>query len=551
MRLLPILALLATPALSDTIEAPGPVTAVTLYPSGATVTRTVTFTAPAGTHDIVVPGLPYTLAAEGLRVTAPEGVVIGAISLAEARPPATGDQKPPAVLAAEAEVARLDAVLRDKRRDVAGIRAHAESAEARAAFLQSLARAQGERNLTAAGVDDLRALAQMIDEEVLSVRQTVLAVEAEAIAAEIALEPDVEALAKARGALEALVAPEGDAPQVLTVSAQVATAGEVVLTVDGLSTEAGWSPVYDMRLTRKPDALAVTRGVVVRQDTGEDWRRVDLTLSTAQPTEQSEPSRVWPNLRRIESEVELARRAKAAALEEGVYGGLAEPAMEPAVVVTESRSGFGFDTSSLGQVFTFRFGAPVDVRAGADALRLVMDDVAPEVELVAEAVPRNDNTAFLVADLTNTTGQPLLPGLAVLYSEGALVGGTELPLVAPGADTKIGFGAIDGIRLTRTVPGKTEGEEGFFAQANRQEETAILTIENLTAEAWPLRVTDRVPYSEQDDLVVTWTATPPVTEDSPKGQRGVLVWEFDLAAGGKQEIRLDSRMEWPEGMVLQ
>jgi hypothetical protein len=34
------------------------------------------------------------------------------------------------------------------------------------------------------------------------------------------------------------------------------------------------------------------------------------------------------------------------------------------------------------------------------------------------------------------------------------------------------------------------------------------------------------------------------------GQRGILAWEFDLAAGGKQTITLEHTLKWPQGMAL-
>ena len=546
MRLLPILALLAAPAFADTIEAPGPVTAVTLYPSGATVTRTVTFTAAAGTHQIVVPGVTSAMSAEGVRVSAPEGVVIGAVSLDEMRPPEKGGFKSVAILAAEAEVQRLEAVVRDKRREVAGIRAHAEAAEARVAFLQSLAKTKGEGNLTAVAIPDLQALAAMVDQEVLAARQTVLAVEEQATVAEIALQPDVEALEGAKAALEKLAAPKLDRPQVLTVNVETPSEGEVVLTVISQAYGADyayWEPVYDLRLTRKPDALSMARGVKIQQRTGEDWQDIDLTLSTSKPLDDSQPSSVWEQLRSIKSQEELEREAKAG-------GG------EPDVTVAEKLASNGFNTSMLGLVFTYQFRAPVTIGSDAGDVRLEMDEVSLGVRVFAAASPLGDSTAYLMADLTNTTGDPLLPGNMFLYVDGAMVGAVSIyedviaDGVPPGGHAEIGFGPIPGLRLTRIEPHKTEGAEGVFTSANRQEETAIITVENLTDEAWPMRVTDRIPYSEQDDLAVTYGAAPPATEVSPEGRRGVLVWTFDLAPGAKQEIRLDTRLDWPDGWVL-
>ena len=60
-----------------------------------------------------------------------------------------------------------------------------------------------------------------------------------------------------------------------------------------------------------------------------------------------------------------------------------------------------------------------------------------------------------------------------------------------------------------------------------------------------------MPYSEQDDLEIEVTASPEATETDVDGQRGILGWEFDLPAGGKETITLEQTLTWPEGMVLQ
>jgi uncharacterized protein (TIGR02231 family) len=545
MRLFLAALVAAAPALADTIEVAAPVTAVTLYPQGATVTRTAAFTAPAGTHELIVPGLPAGLAAEDLRVTAPDGVSVGAVSLVSGRPPATADRTPEAVKAAEAEVRRIEALLRDRRRAIAAIRARGQAAEARAAFLQSLARAEAEDRLAAAAVEHLRAIAALVGEEVLAARETALAAEDEAITAEIALQPEIEAYQRAQAALAALQAPEGDS-QTLLLTVATAADGPAEVSVAGLTDDAGWTPVYDLRLTRGPGALTLARGVLVSQYTGEDWTGVELTLSTARPSEQNAPSALWPDLRSLVPEAPPLPAAPA----DNVLAG-APPAPQAEMVADAAPDRFAFEAATAGAVFTFRFGAPVDIRTGTDALRLAMDELPLDVEVTAEAVPMFDETAFLVANLTNATGQPILPGSAMLYAEGTLVGAADLPLVPAQGEARIGFGPIDGLRLTRIVPDRSEGEEGVFTTSNRREETAVLTVENLTGETWPVRLTDRVPYSEQDDLEIEWDAQPAPAEESPEGQRGLLVWTFDIEPGATREIRLETRLAWPDGMVLQ
>ena len=96
-----------------------------------------------------------------------------------------------------------------------------------------------------------------------------------------------------------------------------------------------------------------------------------------------------------------------------------------------------------------------------------------------------------------------------------------------------------------------EGERGILTSATEVEEQAVLGVENLTGEAWKVRLLDRVPYSEQEELEISFEADPAPSEENVEGQRGILAWEFDLPAGETREIRLDTLMSWPEGKVLQ
>ena len=166
------------------------------------------------------------------------------------------------------------------------------------------------------------------------------------------------------------------------------------------------------------------------------------------------------------------------------------------------------------------------------------------------AVPRLDKTAFVMARFTNASAEPLLPGEALLFREGVLVGATSLEVIAPGVETEVAFGAIETLTVKREMPRRAEGETGVFTSSNRRTESAVITVENTGPDAWPVRILDQVPYSEQDELEIEVTASPEPSETDVEGQRGILAWEFDLAPGAKQTITLDHSLSWPEGMVL-
>ena len=77
-----------------------------------------------------------------------------------------------------------------------------------------------------------------------------------------------------------------------------------------------------------------------------------------------------------------------------------------------------------------------------------------------------------------------------------------------------------------------------------------LIAENLTAEPWPLHITDRVPVSEEEALSVRWRAESAPTRTDPDGRRGILEWDATLVPGGRQEIVLTTEVAWPEGREL-
>ena len=541
---------LSAPALADTITGEAKVDTVTIYPGLATVSRLVTLDLPAGSHEIIVPGLPQSLATEGLRLSAPQGVQIVAVNLAYDRLPVTPDQTSPAIQAAKDEVERLESVLRDRDAELAQIRLRVQAAEEQIAFLQSLSQASAGETLTASSIADIQALAQMVGSEVLAVREAAFAAEQEAQAATRAREDDVEALDDARKALAALMAPE-DEGSVLTFTVNAAEAGEVVIDVSTLEGFANWSPVYDMRLTTGDDAsVDIDRAVVVSQETGQDWLDVKLVLSTARPGEQIAPSGVWAPVRRIISEEELERERgevlmmmdNGPMMSRSVVGEMAEEVMAAPAIVAQA------DFS--GATVTYTYPGRVDIRNGVDDLRLPLDTLALEADVWAEAAPSRDSIAYRMAEFTNTTDEILLPGQALVFADGTMIGFSNLPLLAAGADTEMGFGPLDGLRLTRATPSKSEGDAGVFSSANQLPEQAEITVENLTGQDWRVLLRDAIPYSEQDDLEVEFDASPAVTRRDPDGQRGILEWDLDLAAGATQEVSLEYTLTWPDGYIL-
>jgi uncharacterized protein (TIGR02231 family) len=529
--------LAASPVLADRFETAARIDAVTVYPWGAGIQRRVTLDLPQGPHEVVVTGIPMDTEAGTLRVSG-AGATIGAVSLQSGRALPAPPVETAEFLAAQAEVRRLEAALAQHDARVAGIAAEGAAAKDMVEFMLKMAESDGAGS-------NFAALTASARDELVKARQTIARTEAEGAAAAQPREDMAKDLDRARIRLEALRSPE--APTGALVIAVQGTGQTADIRIASMTQQASWTPVYDLMLQRKDGKLRMDRGLMVTQSTGEDWQDVRLTLSTARPMDQSAPSELMPRFVRVlGKDDKLYSRGRGGLMLEGDgrMGIIADVAAPAPNVAPSAIAGL------TGETVVYDYPTPVDIRNGADALRLPLDSHDLKPEIVAEAVPSRDSTAYLVADTVNSTGAVILPGDATFYADGALVGRGALELTAAGDDMKLGFGPLTGIKLQRHLPDETEGSSGFFQTSSERNETATLDIRNLTAEEWPLRVIDQVPVSRQDDLRVNWSADPAPDETDPKGKRGLLVWNGKIAPGAERKITLTTSLSWPDGMSL-
>ena len=533
-------------AFADQIDATSRISEVTIYAQGARVTREISFDAPAGTHDLILDDLPNTVEdGTGLRILPGTGLIVGAFSVSNDGIPSAEPRRSNAQRDADARVMSLEAEERKVLGIIDAIATRIDAADAQSGFLRTLG--AGDTDLAKVTPEGLQALAGMIGSEVTRAAEGRAAALSEKRSAEAELARVQTGLERARSAAASLDTSDQGENSALRISVTTATQGPAQLRVAYFVDAATWAPVYDIDLARKAGKMTVSRGVVVNQLTGEDWSEVALTLSTARPGEQSAPSSLYPDLRRIEPETPPQAEGSYDAMAPSV-GGMPEPVMEPAVV--ESRTSVP-SINFVGDTVVYTYNLPVSLSSGVENLRLNLGDVELSPKLQAVAVPSRDRTAYLNATATNTSAEILLPGTAMLSRDGALIAEAQIDTVAPGADFELSFGPIDGLRLSRTEPVRAEGERGILTSSSQIEESATLKVENLTDEAWEVRVLDQVPYSEQEDLQITYSATPEPDETRVDNQRGILAWNKTMQPGETKEIKLDHLISWPEGMVLQ
>lgn len=530
MRPLLLALLLPLAALAEDVTLVTAPTAVTLYGAGARVIRAAeTDALPAGTHRILLP-LPGTAPLIGEpQVTLGAATLIGL----ERRDVLPVPPAPPTALAREVEELR-EAVAR--RRDELGrIDGQIEGLEARIGFARSLG--PGALDAAEDPAGQANALVALVGRTIAEARAGIADLQQAHRDARDALEEDEDALRRAERLLEA-APPPAETPGGLIVTVTLDAPAAVPVEIATLTTAAGWSPDYELRLDTEAETLAVTRRAAIHQATGEAWEGVALALSTADPRRPLAPTEPTPDIVVVGEAPPPFPIMEQADLAAPEVRAMQAAAPARATAVTEGLS------------LRYEFPAPVTLAPTGRPAQIVLGTLDLPARLQARAVPRADAAAFLIAEATNDSGETLVPGPAAFFRDGDFLGRTALPLWAAGAEEELPFGPIDTIRLDFAVLDDGTGDTGIVTTALTREVRARFTVENTGDAAQDIRALYALPVSEREDLEIEVTASPAPDERNVRDVRGLAAWDLSVEPGGTARVDLTFTLEWPEGETL-
>ncbi|MBS0534367.1 MAG: mucoidy inhibitor MuiA family protein [Proteobacteria bacterium] len=525
-----VAAYLAGPAAAAEIDGNSRIDSVIVYPDGATVTRIVTADAAAGDNTIVLRDFPVSLDPASLRIEG-EGagkLTIGAIDVASPK------LLPPANLP---EIDKRIETLRDQRAAldgaIAGAQARRQFAEHFAATAPAGLGGKGEARPLAEWREAFSAVAEEVTAAEAAVREA--KIRQRDIDREIA-RLESERRANPPRKLELRIGLAAAAPTSATL--------RVTYSVRG----ARWIPLYDARLETgakgaKP-SLELVRRAEVAQATGEDWDNVALTLSTVRTARGGNA----PELHSLVAQYR-APAPKAAAPQRFEGHDAAAPS-PPTLARNEAQEQeAAFDASGFQAAFRVPGRVSIAAAQSAKSFRLATATIAPELSV--RAVPALDQSAFLEASFKNAEEAPLLPGRIALYRDGLFVGRSSMTLTPKDEPVRLGFGADDQIKVTRTLVRKLTGSAGLIGSSKIEEREFKTSVRN--GHNFPVKVSieDQIPVSEADDIVVEMLpATTQPTARDLHNRRGVLEWAFDAAPGEARDITLAWRVRWPKDKTM-
>ncbi|MEL6519532.1 MAG: mucoidy inhibitor MuiA family protein [Pseudomonadota bacterium] len=545
MRSLLFIALVATPTVAEDFVVTAPVTDVTLYGTGAVITQQAQIDLPAGQHRILVPANDQLLSYDLPKITLPDGLSLAGVAVIRG---AVADPETvylPEQTAAQAALEQAEEEVRLAQAALASTTARRTALQGQIEFLATASAGQ----ITALSPEALLATVDVLGERRQALEEQLFALEGEMRPLEEAVENAELARAQVQINLDRLTPPRAPA-SLVAVNVQVAEAVAATISLESFTYAAGWLPEYDIFLERgDAPTLKIHRKASIRQNTGVPWTDVNIRLSTGNPLDRTAPSIIVPNKVQIGQPApnKSSRLAAAPALmaEDSLAGRLHTEATEAAPAPVQSAA-----IVTEGDVITYEYAQPVTLASGPENLILALDALDFPATETIRAVPRFDETAYLMAEFTNSSAEPLLAGTANLFRDGARLALSQIDYVPAGAETELAFGKMEGLRLDWRLLQNDTGDRGLVSRSDTREQSLQFRIENLMAEAQEVQLIYALPFSEQEDLTVRARANPAPDLRDFEDDRGVAAWNLTLEPGQEQVIRVDVALTWPQGQPL-
>ena len=521
------------------------IVSVTVFSDRAIVTRSARVKAIPGEAEVELAGLPMALIEDSVRVTS-SGTARGRITGVELKKNFLEEWEDKKLKALKDELEVLED--RDK-----ALKDRIKNLKSRRKFLESIKLKASDdltKDIEYAKVD-VQQWQGVVDFYIKNLEKNDSDLRAEEIKRRKLLKK-IRALRKAINA-------RGSAKPKGTMSARVGLelvrAGNLTIELSYAIFGAGWSPSYDVRAGSDKEAVELTYYGEVWQKTGEEWKGVDVTLSTARPSIGAEVPELPPwyvgapifldeykakgysankRLRRGGLMLEAAPVAEKA--EEDVLHELLKP------MTAEVAEGW---TST-----TFKIRKKAEILPDGSVRRVTISTAVLKGAFEYEIVPKLMEYAFLKAEVENTEEYPILSGPANVFVDNNFIGVSRIKTTAPGEKLNLSLGVDEGVKVERKITKSERGRRGIISNKLRTTMAFMIKVSNYKKHPAKITVVDQVPVSQSKDITVKLLGTEPKPAPDEKDEPGILKWKMEVPVGETAEITFGFQADYPKDEPL-
>ncbi len=386
-----------------------------------------------------------------------------------------------------------------------------------------------------------------VQETLLFIGSTSTLIYTERHALDIALEEMDREIEKIKKELAAVSGRSGASKQVIEILFNASRKETVQLNVQYLVQGAFWEPLYKVSVPKHLKELDLTLLARISQKSGEDWKKIALSVSNVIPlkgvrlpdvsTWQLDLPRPAPTLLKRSSTKIMAEAPEPMTLDEEIQSGQAGTAAEY----------MSASAKELPLSFEYKMPFAVDIDSREQFSLLPTFTKTISANTFHYSIPGKTSLTYLVAEAS--ADKELLAGKLNVYFDGRFIGDTYLSEKKPAEPFFLNLGADRNVKVTRTRL-KDNVKETYFGKIQR--DTVVrsfsykISAENFKDKPVRLKIVDRLPVSRTDKIEVKDIRLDPApTENNYQDKEGVHLWVIPLSPGEIREIDLDFTVAYP------
>ena len=512
------------------------ITAVTVYPDRAKISCSVDVNVRTGAHQIIIDDLPLVLDSDSVRVGGVGSAQVRLLSV-DVRRHHYEESPAEKVRLLEQEIEALLDELRILEDDKAGWLAHAQYLnglrQATTEFAKGLSRGKST-------IEDQQQLTQFLQEQDSAVRAAVRQLDG--------TQRDLKRrLDKLQRDLKDISSARPRQRYQARIEVEVVTAGTFQPELTYLVRNAGWQPLYDVRLMAEGD---VTIGYLaqITQNTGQDWQNVDLVVSTARPVlNQRLPElKPWfvdehrppqPRMKKTAVRAAMPAAASFAAEAASVPDSEPIPIIEAEVAVAE--------VQDSGTAVSFAVNGKSDIPSDGSPHKTTLSQFSLPPILDYLAIPKHTDAVYQRAKLTNSSTSPLMAGPAHLFVGDEFIGSSKIDYTPPNDEIELLMGVEERLMVEREMV-KRDVDKRLLRDNRHLRYGYEIKIKNLLQSTVKIELQDQIPVSRHEQIKIKLDKVQP--EPAEKSELNILEWHLSLAAGAEQLVVYEYSVEHPRSL---
>lgn len=517
------------------------VKAATVYFNAAEISQTTNINLPLGTSEIVIKNVAVDLNENSVQIGAPASVTVLSVQF-------TNDY------VSEYEIDLKSPVLKRVKDSIVLVKkellkvSNAKNAEAKTMALL-------DKNQQVSGVNsglNVMELMKMVD--YYKIKQTEIANTINTLTEK---EQKLnETLQKLNNKLEVDTSKEEKTSSgKLIVQVMNNLAGAIPLDITYLSNNASWTPFYDLRTESVTAPINMMYKAQVIQNTGIDWKKVKLTLSSGVPNQNNQApllSSWFLNYRtnnQLQEVVVAGYGSKRKGIQNQLQGRVAgvQIANEAQPIMMAESSVSNYTTVSENQLnISFDIDIPYDILSNGKVHSVSLKEIKLPASYKYYSVPKAEKDAFLLAQIADYSKYNLLRGEANIIFEGMYVGKTFIEPSQTSDTLSLSMGRDKKVNIKREKVVDQSGTK-FLSSKKEQTFTFDITVRNNKKEAIEMLLKDQYPLSSDKDIEIELLQSDhaKINPDS-----GILTWQLQMKPNETKKIRISYKVRYPKDQII-